>query len=133
MMPQGGTVVLDAQGLSGWLNQDARVLEHLAIAHRHQADVVVSALTILEVSGKGMDRRRLEWVLPRVRVEPVTERSAHSASSLLVAAGVHGHAHAIDAVVAELASRQTRPVVVLTSDPRDLAHLCEPHVRVVRV
>lgn len=90
-------------------------------------------MTLLEASHKRSDSRRLDWLLSQVRVEPVTERSARAASELLIAAGMHGHTHAIDAVVAELASRQARPVAVLTSDPSDLGRLCEPHVPVVRV
>ncbi|MFT3876987.1 MAG: hypothetical protein QM708_11285 [Propioniciclava sp.] len=125
--------MLDAQGLSGWLVEDRRILALLRAAHRREADVVVSAMTILEVTHRRLDRRRLDWVLSRVRIEPVTDRSARAASALLVAAGLHGHAHAIDAVVAELASRQVRPVALMTSDPGDLSRLCEGHVKVVGV
>ena len=133
MTLKGGTVVLDSQGLSGWLGHDARVVTLLAAASANRTAVVTSALTLLEVSHKRTDRRRLDWLLSQVRVEPVTERSARAASELLISTGLHGHAHAIDAVVAELASRQPRPVVLLTSDPGDLGRLCEPHVRVLRV
>lgn len=129
----GGTLVLDAEGLSGWLNEKPRVMAFLAAAHRNETAVVASAVTILEVSHARLDRRRLEWVLSRIRIEPVTERSARSAASLLIDVGLHGHSHAIDAVVAELASRQSRPVAVLTSDAGDLTRLCPAHVRVVPV
>ena len=81
----------------------------------------------------GLSRPRLDWILSRVRVEPVTRDSARAASALLAASGLHGHTHAIDAVVAELAARQTRPSALLTSDPRDMRKLCESHVRVVPV
>lgn len=132
-MSSGGTVVLDSQGLSGWIDEDPRVMALLASAHRNQADIVASAMTILEVSHRGLSRPRLDWILSRVRVEPVTRDSARAASALLAASGLHGHTHAIDAVVAELAARQTRPSALLTSDPRDMRKLCESHVRVVPV
>ncbi|MFT4216823.1 MAG: hypothetical protein QM619_06505 [Micropruina sp.] len=131
MTPWGGTVVLDSQGFSSWLSEDAAVMALLAAAHRNQSDLVVSAMTIVEVSHPWLNRRRLDRVLSRTRVEPVSERSARAAAALLAASGRHGHSHAIDATVAELASRQTRPVAVLTSDPDDLSRLCEPHVRIV--
>ncbi|TMR21658.1 hypothetical protein ETD86_14555 [Nonomuraea turkmeniaca] len=55
-----------------------------------------------------------------------------------VAAGLHGHKlhghkYAIDAVVAELAIRQPRPVVMLTSDVDDMKKLCGDRVRLVAV
>lgn len=133
MTRAGGALVLDSQGLSGWLANDARVLDAIAVAQASKADVVTSAMTVIEASHGKTDARRLEWLLSHVRVEPVTEASARAASRRLIQAGVHGHSHAIDAVVAELASRQRQPVAVLTSDPDDLGRLCDPHVRVVRV
>ncbi len=133
MTESGGTIVLDAEGLSGWLNEKPRIMAFLAAAHCNQTEVVASALTILEVSHGKLDQRRLDWVLSRVRVEPVTERSARSSASLLIVANLHGHTHAIDSVVAELAARQTRPVAVLTSDVGDLTRLCPDHVRIVGV
>lgn len=132
-MTPRGTLVLDAQGLSGWLANDSRVLDALAFAQAAKTDIVTSTMTIIEASHSKTDGRRLDWMLSRVRVEPVTATSARAASGLLTQAGLHGHTHAIDAVVAELASRQPRPVAVLTSDPDDLGRLCAPHVRVVRV
>lgn len=133
MTPRVGTLVLDAQGLSGWLANDSRVLDALAFAQTAKADIVMSAMTVIEASHGKTDGRRLDWLLSRARVVPVTAASARAAGRRLVEAGVHGHSHAIDAVVAELASRQPKPVAVLTSDPDDLRLLCDPHVRVVRV
>ena len=125
--------MLDSQGLSGWLANDTRVLDSVAVAQASQADIVTSAITVIEVSHARTDTRRLDRLLSRVRVEPVTEASARAASRRLIQAEVHGHSHAIDAVVAEVASRQRQPVAVRTSDPDDLGRLCDPHVRVVRV
>ncbi|MGY4276220.1 6-pyruvoyl-tetrahydropterin synthase [Streptomyces sp. M18.1] len=48
-------------------------------------------------------------------------------------AGLHGHKYAIDAAVAEVALRQHRPVVMLTSDIDDMTKLCGDRVRLVAV
>jgi hypothetical protein len=124
-------LVLDSEGLSGWLTDDARVMACLAAAHRRGAEVTASAMTILEATQRSTKRARLDWVLSMVRVEPVTKASARAAAARLIGRNLHGHAHAIDAAVAEMASRQPRPVAVLTSDPGDLRRLCDEHVRVV--
>src|SRR6478736_5096320 len=47
--------------------------------------------------------------------------------------GLHGHRYAVDAVVTDLALRQQRPVVMLTSDLDDMAKLCGDRVRLVAV
>ncbi|TLS44754.1 hypothetical protein FE633_18080 [Streptomyces montanus] len=56
-----------------------------------------------------------------------------TASAMLISAGLHGHKYAIDAAVAEMALRQRRPVVMLTSDIDDMAKLCGDRVRLVAV
>lgn len=71
--------------------------------------------------------------LSRVKVEPVTENAARASAELLKAAGLHGHKHAIDATVAEMALRQPGPVVILTSDVDDMARLCGERVRLVGI
>lgn len=133
MTKSGGTVVLDSRGLSGWINGERNVLTLMGAAHDEDMDVIVSAMTVVEATHPKLDHRRVAWALSRLTVEPVTQASACAASRLLAESGQHGHTHAIDAVVAEMASRQQRPVAVLTSDPDDLRRLCEPHVKVVRV
>ena len=62
--------MLDSQGLSGWLANDTRVLDSVAVAQASQADIVTSAITVIEVSHARTDTRRLDWLLSRVRVEP---------------------------------------------------------------
>jgi hypothetical protein len=47
--------------------------------------------------------------------------------------GPHGHKYAIDAVVAERALRQQRPVVLLTSDIDDMTKICGGRVRLMSV
>jgi hypothetical protein len=55
----------------------------------------------------------------------VTPEIARRAGELLGKTGFSGHRCAVDAVVASTALELERPVVLLTSDPDDLARLVE--------
>jgi len=125
------SLVLDSQGLSSWIDRDRKVMRLLEQAERDAADLAISAATIIEVSYGGVDVARLNWLLSRIRVEPVTKESALRSAGLLKEAGLHGHKYAIDAMVAEVALRLPGPVVVLTSDVDDMTKLCGQRVRVI--
>ncbi|QNP72812.1 DNA-binding protein [Streptomyces roseirectus] len=127
------TLVLDSEGLSGWLAQDRKVLGAVDSAWRHDSQIVISANTIIEAAHAGTNMSRLNWMLSRVKVEPVTEQSAKDAARLLKDAGLHGHKYAIDATVAEAALRQPAPVAILTSDVDDMKKLCGTKARVVQL
>ncbi len=127
------TVVLDSEGLSAWIAQDRKVLALFKVFHEMGADLVISANTIVEVSHSRVNMPRLQWALSRVKVEPVTERTAKAAAELLKTAGLHGHKYALDATVAETALRQVGPVAVLTSDVDDMTRLCGGRVRLIGV
>ncbi|MCF6469758.1 DNA-binding protein [Nonomuraea sp. MG754425] len=127
------TVVLDSQGLSAWIAQDREVLAMFHVFHTMGADLVIGANTIVEVSHQRVNAPRLRWVLSRVKIEPVTERAAKASADLLRTAGLHGHKHAIDATVAEMALRQPGPVAMLTSDVDDMARLCGRQVRLIGI
>jgi hypothetical protein len=96
-------------------------------------EVVICALTIIEAVHARTDKARLSWILSGVRVTSVGDEEARAASALLMDAGIHGHECAIDAAVAEAASRQRRPVVVLTSDVDDMTKLCGDRAHIVGV
>jgi hypothetical protein len=127
------TVVLDSQGLSAWVKQDRKILAMFQVFHAMGADMVIGANTIVEVSHPGVNMPRLRWVLSRVKVEPVTKASARASAELLEAAGLHGHKHAVDATVAEVALRQPGPVAMLTSDVDDMAQLCGDRVLLIGI
>lgn len=95
------------------------------------ADLVVGANTIVEVSHARTNLPRLNWALSRVKVGPLTKQVAKAAAELPEEAGLHGHKHALDATVAEVALRQARPVALLTSDTDDMTKLCGDHVRII--
>ncbi|MFD8479969.1 DNA-binding protein [Kitasatospora sp. NPDC059673] len=128
-----GTLVLDSEGFSKLLADNEPVVALVAEARARGMEVVISALTIIEAVHDRTDRARLNWLLSGLRIAPIGDEEAKAASALLLAAGLHGHKYAIDSVVAELALRQQRPVVVLTSDVDDLTKLCGGRVRLVPV
>ncbi|AQZ68050.1 DNA-binding protein [[Actinomadura] parvosata subsp. kistnae] len=125
------TVVLDSQGLSAWIAQHRQTLAMFQTFHAMGAQMVVGANTIVEVSHERVDLPRLQWALSSVKVEPVTKDAAKASAQLLKSAGLHGHKHAIDATVAEMALRQPGPVAMLTSDVDDMARLCGDRVRLI--
>ncbi|MFF1867599.1 DNA-binding protein [Kitasatospora herbaricolor] len=128
-----GTLVLDSEGLSKLLNDHERAVALVAEARKRGMEVVISALTIIEAAHGRIDQARLRWILSGLRIVQVGDEEARAASAMLIAAGLHGHKYAIDAAVAEMALRQQRPVVLLTSDIDDMTKLCGGHVRLVAV
>lgn len=132
MIPSFETLVLDSEGLSAWIRQDRKDMEEFRLFSDMGADMVVSANSIVEVSHSKISMPRLQWALSRVKIVPVTEQAAKAAAELLKAAGLHGHKHAIDATVAEVALRQPGPVAMMTSDVEDMAKLCGNRVLLIR-
>lgn len=127
------TVVLDAEGLSAWLRNDRQVIAMLKSMTEAGAAVAVSANTITEVTYARADRPRLDWLLSQIQVEAVTKETALRAAALLTGVGLHGHRHALDASVAEVALRLPAPAMVITSDVDDMHRLCGGRVMLLRV
>ncbi|MDY0811651.1 DNA-binding protein [Kitasatospora purpeofusca] len=128
-----GTLVLDSEGLSKLLSDHESVVALVAEARKRGMEVVISALTIIEAVHTRTDQGRLRWILSGLRIVQVGDEEARAASAMLIAAGLHGHKYAIDAAVAEMALRQQRPVVLLTSDIDDMTKLRGDRVRLVAV
>ncbi|MDB1086450.1 DNA-binding protein [Streptomyces sp. ACA25] len=128
-----GTLVLDCEGLSKLVSDHEPVVALIAEARKRGMDVVISALTIIEAVHRRTDKARLAWVLSGVRIMHLGDDEAKAASAMLINAGLHGHQYPIDAAVAEMALRQRRPVVMLTSDTDDMTKLCGDTVRLVAV
>ncbi len=129
----GGTLVLDSEGLAKAVLRDRAVTAWLALARADDLRVITSAATLVEVVHPRVNRPALEWILSRLVVEPVTELIARGSARLLSDAGLHGHKHAIDAMLCATALAAPGPVTVLTSDPDDLAALCGGRVIVMKV
>ncbi|WP_455356254.1 DNA-binding protein [Streptomyces sp. SYSU K217416] len=128
-----GTLVLDCEGLSKLVNDGREVTLLVRRARDHGAHVVTSAVTTVEARHPGVHQTRFDWVLSRIDIEPVSEEIARDASKMLGAARLHGHKYALDAILCATAVRQPGPVVVLTSDPDDIAQLCGDRVRTVKI
>jgi hypothetical protein len=128
-----GTLVLDCEGLSKLVNDHEPVVALVAEARKRGMEVVISALTIIEAAHRRTDQARLAWVLSGMRIAHIGDEEAKAASAMLINAGLHGHKYALDAAVAEMALRQRRPVVLLTSDIDDMTKLCGDKVRLVAV
>jgi predicted nucleic acid-binding protein len=128
-----GTLVLDCEGLAKAVLRDRNVNEWLASAWDEDVRVIASAATLIEVVHPRIKVPALEWTLSHLTIEPVTESISRRAIRLLHAAGAHGHKHALDAMLAATALAAPAPVVVLTSDPEELAALCGDAVTVVKV
>jgi predicted nucleic acid-binding protein len=121
----GGSLVLDSEGLVKLATGDALARSYLATALARRARVVVSAITLAEVLRGGPRDTPLYRMLSRIAITAVTPEIARQAGELLGVTGLSGHRCAIDAVVAATALELDRPIVLLTSDPDDLAKLVE--------
>ena len=128
-----GTLVLDSEGLAKAVLRAREVTQWLALALADDLRVITSAATVVEVAHPRLNRPALEWTLSRVVVEPVTEPIARRATAILAEAGLHGHRHAIDAMLSATALAAPGPVTVLTSDPEDIATLCGRNVTIIKV
>ncbi len=136
----GGTLVLDAEGLVKLAEQHPTVYARVRAAYDRDGSVVTAASTLAEVLRGGPADVRMHRALGRMTVVPIDEPQGRAAGELLGRTGLSGHRCALDALLAVIALDQPRPVVLLTSDPRDLARLTEEpgrpraeRVRVVRV
>ncbi|MEU3772257.1 PIN domain-containing protein [Streptomyces sp. NPDC032472] len=137
--PRPRVFVLDCEALSKASRGDETVALFVKAASLNGIQVVTSALTVLEAwdPRAGKQGKAWEWLLSRVEVVHTDDRILTDARDLLTHAGLHGHKHALDAVLAAVALRFADPrtdVAVLTSDTDDLRKLLADHrIRVDQV
>ncbi|MEV7392380.1 MULTISPECIES: DNA-binding protein [unclassified Streptomyces] len=112
----GGTLVLDAQGLSLQVDGEAEMRARIKAAELNGRRVALSALTPLEVRRTGQAGRRLAFLLARFDVKPVDEAVLRTAAHLLDTTGLDGHECLVDAVVVATAALCLPPVRLVTSD-----------------
>lgn len=124
--PVGGSVVLDAEGLVKLARGDAVARSYFEDARGARGAIVVAATTLTEVLRGGPADSSLHRVLNKMTVVPVDAQIARAAGELLGRTGLSGHRCAI---VATIALALHGPVVLLTSDPRDMAQLTEQPAR----
>jgi predicted nucleic acid-binding protein len=123
-------LVLDSDGLSKAAAGDPWAVAWIARARELRLPLVINAVTLTEtVRGGGRDAR-INLLTRNAHVDHVDAEFAVEAGRLL---GRTKRNDTIDALVATTAIRLKQPVVILTSDPHDLAALTEGHPRVVVV
>lgn len=121
----GGVLVLDAEGLVKLAQGNVVVRSYFEDAREAKAAIVAAATTLTEVLRGGPKDASVHRVLRRVTVVPIGKADARTAGELLGRTGLSGHRCALDALVATVALAQRRPVVVLTSDTKDMERLTE--------
>lgn len=121
----GGTLVLDADGLSKLAAGDRGAQNRFEAARVHRSRVITAASTLTEVLRGGPKDAAVHRWLKLVTVVPLDKDFGRAAGELLGRCGLSGHRCALDALLAVVALAQPRPVVLLTSDPRDLAKLTD--------
>ncbi|WP_149828787.1 hypothetical protein [Streptomyces tailanensis] len=124
MSKSGGTLVLDAQGLSLHVDGDDEMRARIKAAELNGRRVAVPALTPLEVRRTGQAGKRLEFLLSRFDVKPVDDAVIRTAGRLLDATGLDGHECLVDAVVVATAALCLPPVRLVTSDSSHIPKLC---------
>lgn len=124
MSKSGGTLVLDAQGLSLHVDGDDEMRARIKAAELNGRRVAVPALTPLEVRRTGSAGKRLEFLLSRFDVKPVDAAVIRTAERLLDGTGLDGHECLVDAVVVATAALCLPPVRLVTSDSSHIPKLC---------
>jgi predicted nucleic acid-binding protein len=117
--------VLDAEGIVKLADGELRTRRHYEAARDREGHVVTAASALAEVLRGGPRYANVHRVLSWVTVVPIDKALGRLAGELLGRAGLSGHRCTIDALLAAVALGLPRPVVVLTSDPDDMARLTE--------
>ena len=129
----GGTLILDSQGLSLYLDQDRRVMAIVRSALDRGAVRTISGVTLVETVHRGIARGHWNYVLSQLDIQSMSVQWFREAADLIVAHGAQGHKYAIDAMVAVTATHQPGPVVMLTSGADDMSRFCGDRVTIVAV
>lgn len=119
----GGTLVLDADGLTKLAARDRGAYRRFEAARKHRSRLVTAASTLTEVLRGGPRDAAVHHWLKLINVVALDQELGRAAGELLGKTGLSGHRCALDALLAAVAMAQPRPVVLLTSDPRDLEKL----------
>ncbi|HEX3925600.1 MAG TPA: PIN domain-containing protein [Streptosporangiaceae bacterium] len=123
--PVGGTLVLDADGLTKLARGHPLAVALARGTYRTQASIVTSASTLAEVLRGSRRDAAVHRVLADITVMPIGTEQGRAAGELLGRTGLSGHRCAMDALLAVVALAQPRPVVLLTSDVEDMRRLTE--------
>jgi hypothetical protein len=128
-----GTLVLDSEALSKLSRRHRDMTVWLDVARTLDLLVVTSAATLVEARDPKLPQAAFDHAVSLTKVRSVTEEIARAATKLLAAEGLHGHKHAIDAILAATAHLEHGNVTVVTSDAEDLRQLCHARIAVEQV
>lgn len=120
----GKVIVLDAQALSLWAEDDEQMRARMTIAVEADYIPAISAATIVETQRTGQPAQRLRWMRSRCTVVAVSEELANVAAALLGETGLSGHEYAIDAMVVATAYGAGGVAKVASSDGSHIPKLC---------
>ena len=123
------SLLLAAGAVLAFARDRPEVRRWLERAEKYGIDPRVTLVTVAEVFRDRPAGGRVQWVLSRLDQEPLTLKHVHDAGRLLGA--TNSGDRTIDAIVAATALRMPKPVVVLTTDPKDLTRLLDGQPRVV--
>ncbi len=126
MIVRPQAILLDAQALSALAEGERRMQAWATVARRTDSSLYASTLTLAEVADGSSRDANVRRAVKAVRLLPVTDEIGYRAGELRTAAAATRRklrALTVDAVVAATAETLRGPVVVLTSDPRDLSRL----------
>ena len=128
---RGGSVVLDAEGLSREIAFDPYMQYIFKNARSNGVPIIISTVTLVEVIHPRINRAALMWTLSQINAQPVTKELSFAAADLLQAAGKHGHTDALDALVCATALAEHGMATIYTSDPTDIKALVAGRATVV--
>jgi hypothetical protein len=124
-------IVLDAQGVSGLVSRDPRIMALVKGLADRSETVVASAATLVEAVDPAAPEGAVSYALSRLTTLPVSKMHALAAIGLLRQARRHGHQHALDALVCATAllaeTDDGRATTIVTSDPKDILTLVQDH------
>jgi predicted nucleic acid-binding protein len=124
--PSGGTLVLDCAGLSQYALGDPQARAAAKSVLARNGRIVTAATTLTEVLRGGHRDAAVHRVLKTLTIEPITQELGRKAGKLLGRTGLDdGHRCALDSVIAVIAIDCARPVLLLTSDVKDLTRLTD--------
>ncbi|MFI6477036.1 hypothetical protein ACIBH1_03825 [Nonomuraea sp. NPDC050663] len=121
----GKVLVLDAQALSLWADDDERMRARIKVATAHDYIPVISSVTLVEQRRGGKAGQRLAWLRSRLTIIGAGEEVADLAARLLSDAGLDGHDNVVDALVVATAATAGGPARVASSDGSHIPKLCQ--------
>ncbi|MGW5378653.1 DNA-binding protein [Nocardia sp. NPDC003999] len=124
---------LDRAGLSMPYRKDRRMPAWVRAAKEDGVRVATTAIMTVEADYSKVRAARIAWTLSQIDVHAVTRELAGRAAALLREHGLGGHKYAIDAVLAVSARSVQGLATVVTSDPEEMALLCDSEIEIIKV